>query len=132
MHTIEKMYLEATSKTPNVSLDVSKGKFELKGRSIPENPEAFYAPIYDWINEYIDSPMPTTIIDVKLEYFNISSSKSILGIFKVFEKINELGTSSVEINWYFEKHDDDMAEAGKDFNAIIKLPFNLVEVTEII
>lgn len=130
MQTIEKMYLEATSKTPNVSLDISKGTFALKGRSIPENPEEFYAPIYDWINEYIASPKPTTIIDIQLEYFNISSSKSILGIFKYFEKINNQEITSVKVNWYFENHDDEMAEAGKDFNAIIKLPFNLVELNE--
>lgn len=131
MHLIEIMYLEATSKTPNVLFDASKGRFELKGRSIPENPAEFYSPIYDWINDYVASPRPTTIIDIKLEYFNISSSKSILGIFKIFEQLSDHGTSSVQVNWYFEEHDDEMEEAGEDFNAIIKLPFNLVEVEEI-
>ena len=34
------------------------------------------------------------------------------------------------INWHFEEDDEDMEEAGEDYQAIIQVPFNMVEVEE--
>jgi len=67
---------------------------------------------------------------MKLEYFNTSSSKCILDLLKRLEKINQAG-SKVSVNWYFESEDEDMEEAGEDYQAIIKLPFKMIEVEEI-
>ncbi|MDX1444860.1 SiaC family regulatory phosphoprotein, partial [Lishizhenia sp.] len=33
--------------------------------------------------------------------------------------------------WFFEEDDEDMEEAGEDYQAIIELPFTMVEVDEI-
>jgi hypothetical protein len=71
-----------------------------------------------------------TEVDVKLEYFNTSSSKCILDLFKQLEKLNQQNTE-VKINWYYEEDDEDMAEAGEDYDAIIDLPFKMIEVEEI-
>ena len=46
------------------------------------------------------------------------------------ERINQKGTE-VHVNWYFEQDDEDMEEAGEDYQAIIKLPFKMIEVEEI-
>jgi hypothetical protein len=35
------------------------------------------------------------------------------------------------VNWYFEEDDEDMEEAGEDYQAIIDLPFKMIEVEEI-
>jgi hypothetical protein len=37
----------------------------------------------------------------------------------------------VKINWYFETDDEDMEEAGEDYQAIISLPFKMIQVDEI-
>lgn len=103
---------------------------ELKGRSIPENSIEFYKPLNDWIDEYANSPQSQTVVDIKLEYFNTSSSKCILDLFKLLEKLNEKSTQ-VKINWFYEVDDEDMAEAGEDYQAIIDLPFEMIEVEEI-
>jgi hypothetical protein len=65
---------------------------------------------------------------MKLEYFNTSSSKCILDLFK---KLERLDGTEVSINWYFEEDDEDMEEAGEDYQAIINLPFKMIEVEEI-
>ena len=67
--------------------------------------------------------------NIQLEYFNTSSSKCILDVFKKLEAINK-GGSAVVINWYYEEDDEDMLEAGEDYQAIISVPFKMVQIEE--
>lgn len=127
---MEKLILEGSAKTPTVQFDGENGVMELRGRSIPENSIDFYKPLNEWIENYGNGPKPNTIVDIKLEYFNTSSSKCILDLFKQLEKLNSKNTE-VKINWYFEEDDEDMEEAGEDYQAIIDLPFKMIEVEEI-
>ncbi|MFN5417319.1 MAG: DUF1987 domain-containing protein [Flavobacteriia bacterium] len=127
---MENLILEGSAKTPSITFNATEGKLELKGRSIPENSVEFYKPLNDWIDAYGTSPKAATVVDIKLEYFNTSSSKCILDLFKKLEGINGKGTD-VSINWYFEEDDEDMEEAGEDYQAIISLPFKIIEVEEI-
>ncbi|HLP55652.1 MAG TPA: DUF1987 domain-containing protein [Fluviicola sp.] len=127
---MENLHLEGSAKTPSIHFDAAAGKLELKGRSIPENSVEFYKPLNDWIDAYGKSPVAETAVDVKLEYFNTSSSKCILDLFKKLESISGERTNVV-INWYFEEDDEDMEEAGQDYQAIIGLKFNIIEVEEI-
>ncbi len=127
---MEKLTLEGSAKTPTVKFDSENGVMELRGRSIPENSIDFYKPLNEWIESYGNSPKSNTVVDIKLEYFNTSSSKCILDLFKQLEKLNSKDTE-VNINWYFEEDDEDMEEAGEDYQAIIDLPFKMIEVEEI-
>lgn len=127
---MEKFQLEGSPKTPEVLFDNETGVLVLKGRSIPENSVEFYSPLNEWVDGYGKQPKDKTVIDVKLEYFNTSSSKCILDLFKKLEKLNGSGTS-VHVNWYYETEDEDMAEAGEDYEAIVELPFTIIEVEEI-
>lgn len=127
---LEMLVLEASAKTPSIRFNGENGQLELHGRSIPENSIEFYKPLNDWLDRYGSSPCSITVVDVKLEYFNTSSSKCILDLFKKLEKINGSGTE-VKVNWYYEEDDEDMMEAGEDYQAIIKLPFTMIEVEEI-
>jgi hypothetical protein len=68
------------------------------------------------------------VVNVQLEYFNTSSSKCILDVFKKLESIN--GRTSITINWHFEEDDEDMLEAGEDYQAIINIPFKMIEMEE--
>ena len=127
---MENILREGSAKTPSVSFNSASGILELKGRSIPENSVEFYKPLNEWIDSYGAKPCSETVVDIKLEYFNTSSSKCILDLFKKLEYINKQG-SVVSVNWYFEQDDEDMEEAGEDYQAIIKLPFKMIEVEEI-
>jgi hypothetical protein len=70
-----------------------------------------------------------TQVNVQLEYFNTSSSKCILDVFKKLEAINK-GKSEVTVNWYYEEDDEDMLEAGEDYESIIRVPFKMIEIVE--
>lgn len=125
---MEKLYIEGSAKTPTIDFNPEAGVLELKGRSIPENSIEFFQPLNDWVDNYGKTPCDNTVVHVRLEYFNTSSSKCILDFFKKLEKV---GSTEVIVNWYFETDDEDMEEAGEDYDAIVGLPFKIIEVDEI-
>ena len=124
---MENLKHEGSSKTPEVDFN-SSGELLLKGRSIPENSIEFYKPLIEWLESYSESPNSTTVLSVQLEYFNTSSSKCILDVFK---KLESVSGSEISVKWHYEEDDEDMLEAGEDYEAIIDLPFEMIEVEEI-
>jgi len=126
---MESLIIEGSPKTPTVNFDSSKGLVEIKGRSIPENSIEFYKPSGEWLESYGKSPIAQTKVNIQLEYFNTSSSKCILDVFKKLESIHK-AKNEVVINWYYEEDDEDMLEAGEDYQSIIKVPFNMVEIVD--
>lgn len=122
--------IEGSPKTPTVTFNASSGVLELKGRSIPENSIEFYKPLNEWVESYGAQAKQKTEMNVQLEYFNTSSSKCILDFFKKLELIHSAGKTTLQINWYYEEDDEDMLEAGEDYQAIINIPFKMIEVKE--
>lgn|SRR5690554_653215 len=127
---MKKLNIEGTPKTPTINFDSENGTLSIKGRSIPENSIDFYKPLFDTLDEYSKSPKAETNVDIILEYFNTSSSKCILDVFKKLEKINSTEKNKVVINWHYEDEDEDMLEAGEDYQAIINIPFKMIEIEE--
>ncbi len=121
--------IEGSPKTPTIEFNSEKGYLLVRGRSIPENSIEFYKSLIEALEAYNTNSQPNTKVDVQLEYFNTSSSKCILDVFKKLEAINS-GSSNVVINWYYEEDDEDMLEAGEDYQAIINVPFKMIEVGE--
>lgn len=126
---MENISIEGTPKTPAVNFDYQKGVVEIKGRSIPENSIEFYKPMVDWLETYASSPQSKTEVNIQLEYFNTSSSKCILDVFKKLESIHK-ADNDVIVNWYYEEDDEDMLEAGEDYQSIIRVPFKMIEIEE--
>lgn len=115
------LHIAASVKTPEISFNASEQLLVLSGRSIPENAVEFYRPVLEWA-EGISSNFKLTV-QVQLEYFNTSSSKCLLDLFKRLEASEEL-----EVLWYFDADDEDMLEAGEDYDHIVGVPFKFVEV----
>ena len=127
---MEKFVIRETSKTPSVNFDPEHGLFEIKGKSIPENSTGFYDPLFEYIEGYSSRPAERTVLNVKFEFFNTSSSNRIHALFKRFERIY-LGNRDVLIRWFCENGDENMYDAGKDFKAILQVPFEIIEVEEL-
>ena len=125
---MESISIQGTAKTPTVEFK-PEGTVVIKGRSIPENSIEFYKPLVDWLDAYTESPQEETEVNIQLEYFNTSSSKCILDVFKKLEVIHK-GGNNVKINWFYEEDDEDMLEAGEDYQSIIKVPFKMIETEE--
>ncbi len=125
---MDDFYLEATPKTPKLYFSKETGEFEISGRSIPENSIEFYKPIINWLDRYIEEPNQSTLLVIKLEYFNTSSSKCLVDILRRLESLDD--QSTVKIKWCYEEEDEDMQESGEDFKEIIKVPIEMVLIRE--
>ncbi len=122
------LIIEESVKTPGILFASQTGILEIKGKSIPENSLEFYRPIFEWINAYTLEPFQTTELKVKLEYFNTSSSKCLLDVFRILETLNNKGKSKIKVSWYYEGDDEDMMEAGEDYSVLVKIPFELIKI----
>jgi hypothetical protein len=122
---MENIILEGSGRTPAIKLDPEKGFVEIAGRSIPENSISFYKPVFDWLDDYIQSPKSQTEVVFNLEYFNTSSSKCILDILRKLEQLVENGHQTT-VKWYYDDGDEDMEESGNDFKSLINLDIELV------
>ncbi len=127
---MDSIQIEGTPKTPTVRFDSVTGELVIKGRSIPENSIDFYKPLIDWLENYASQSANSVILHMELEYFNTSSSKCILDVFKKLENIGKLG-KAVTVKWHYEEDDEDMLEAGEDYDAIIDIDFEMIKVEEL-
>ena len=66
---MEVKIIEQTDDTPGVVLDKDKNEFRFNGKSLPEDVNAFYNPILEWIMEYSKNPNPETLVEFRMEYF---------------------------------------------------------------
>lgn len=119
--------IEGTTKTPQVktALEGDALRIEIKGRSIPEDAKDFYQPLMDLVEEFKQNPSPKMIIDIHFDYMNTSTSKSLAILLKRIEGVEG---PEKEVNWYYEKLDYDLKEAGEDYALIVNIPFNLIKV----
>ena len=113
--------IEATVDTPCVILDTQNNRFEISGKSYPEDTKEFYGPVLQWIDEYILSPNPETTFVIKLKYFNSSSYKP---LFDILTKLETIKNNKVTIQWYYKNGDSDMLESGKEFAELTGLNFS--------
>ncbi len=120
------IFLQETKGTPRVEFNPN-GNMLLSGKSLPEDPFSFYNPLLDWANECTAEKI---ILDLRLEYMNTSSSKQ---IFSLLSNIaDNKNITSATVNWFYEEGDDDGYETGKEFESIVKLPFNFHEYAELL
>jgi hypothetical protein len=124
---MEHLIIEGTNKTPTVKLYADTGSLEISGKSIPENSFGFYQPLLHWLDNYSAKPAEKTEFKIALEYFNTSSSKCLLDLLRKLEGIKKGGKGDVVILWHYEVDDEDMMEAGQDYNSLVNLPFQLIK-----
>ena len=119
------LIIKESEKTPSVSLSTN-GVLKIEGRSIPEDAAKFFKPILDWTKEFSANEIR---IDIKLEYFNTSSSKFILEMLRTIE--GNPNNNNVLVNWFYEEGDLDVLESGQYFESIIGIPFKYIEYEEL-
>ena len=119
------LIIKETEKTPSVALNLN-GVLKIEGRSIPEDAAKFLKPLLDWTKEFTANDIR---VDIKLEYFNTSSSKFILEMLRLLE--NNTNNNNILVNWFYEEGDLDVLESGQYFESIIGIPFKYIEYEEL-
>lgn len=124
---MEELRISATKNTPEVLLD-PKGIIRIRGRSIHENVTDFFAPVEQWITEYIVHPAEVTCVDMSLDYFNSASAKVFIHILQKVTYV-ALRHKKFIFNWYYEDGDDDILERGEYFASVLDVPVNFIKIS---
>ncbi len=123
---MEELRIAPTKNTPEVVLN-PEGIIQIRGRSIHENAIDFFAPIENWVTEYIHAPAEMTSVDMALEYFNSASAKVIIHLLQKITYVT-LKHKKFKINWYYEEGDEDILERGEYFASILDVKFNFIRI----
>lgn len=132
---MEKLIIDPTFNSPSVILDPGSSKFEFSGESRPENVRKFYLPILEWLEKFAEeqkgssSKLSKLLVQFDFEYFNSTSAKYILDIFKALNVLNDLGIE-IQVKWLYEEDDEDMLEVGQEMSRMSKLEFEYVNTDE--
>ena len=116
------LLLNGTDDTPKINFNKSSGIFEISGRSLPEEVINFYAPVIDWVENYVLNPNDTTTLKLKLVYFNSASQRYLLEVLNSFEKLIKKG-KKINIEWHYPEDDEEMKEAGEEYQDLVNIPF---------
>jgi hypothetical protein len=113
---MENLYLDIHPELiffPVVDFNYETGICEISGESYMEDSFKFYEPVVKWLRQYTSEKKPV-IFNIKVTYFNTSSSRFILEILDLLNTYKSEGNSAV-VNWYYKKDDPDMLKEINDF-----------------
>ena len=110
------LQLDATSRTPAVTLDPAAGRLILAGESYPENVNSFYATVTTAIAAFLDGGPARLMAEIRLTYFNSSSARALM---ELLEQLDEAAGNGAEItiDWYCDPDDDITREFAEDIAA---------------
>lgn len=115
------IYREPAFRTPEIKFDPGNNFFIIKGRSLPEDANDFYAPYKNWLKNYFQGSIHDAEFILHIDYFNSASSRIILDIMYILrDSINE--GNNIKIVWKYEADDDEMMTVGEEIQAIIEVP----------
>jgi hypothetical protein len=133
---MQKLYISPTHSTPEIKFSPEEDIFFIKGTSAPEDVREMYYPVIEWIKIFVDdiqdgenklySQDKPFKLQVDLEYFNSSSAKFLYDIFNDLKRLTSLNIPFI-IEWYYEKEDLDMKDAGVDFSSLVETTFNYIQ-----
>ena len=132
---MEKFIIEPGRRTPGIMFSPDENVFYIRGTSSPEDVRKLYYPAKDWINKFseeilkggfkifsIENPLR---FQIDLDYFNSSSAKFLFDMLTELKKLPPAGYPVV-IEWYYEKDDNDMKDAGADFSRLLGMEFTFI------
>jgi SiaC family regulatory phosphoprotein len=113
-----------TKNTPLVKYFEPIKTLEINGESYPENAVEFFKPLLAWLREFCLETNEPVVINLKLTYFNTSSSKCLLDLLNVLEDFHQQG-KKIQVTWSYQASDEDMMESGQEFAEGLAVPFEL-------
>jgi len=124
---METLIIEKTQSTPYIYFDQTTNVLIIKGESFPENSAKFYAPVLEWLKEYIVT-LDTEKVTMQFEivYFNSSTSKVFMTILDMLQAAVENG-KDISVLWLCDAENETAIECGEEFKEDLDhLPFDIV------
>jgi len=130
MDTFRKIYRDRSDFYPKMIFDKEKGIFLIEGRSLPEDSEAVYGPVLEWLDEYGVAPNEETKVVFNLEYYNSASLRKFADMLKKLKKIGDDTGTDVSVVWYYEDGDESSLENAEDLASSIGIAMEMQVVGE--
>lgn len=113
--------------TPTIKWDTQTGIYIVEGKSFPENAKKFYTPVLDWM----DQEMSIGSAHFKFYFYYLSSS-SVISMYQILKKLELMVEQGLELQleWCYDRGDEDVKRIGKDFKKLTSLDIHLVEFEE--
>ena len=111
---MENIYLPASDRTPEVSLDFKFGRFYFIGESYPKNPRLFLDPIKNQLIELL-SQHPNHALDFQFKFDHLDSP-SIKLVMDIIEEIEELSHQNkvIKVEWHYPNGNRTLKELGEE------------------
>lgn len=122
---MKNLFIPEKTDSPQISFDLEKKVFEIKGESFSDRSMDFYVPIIQWLDAYLQQHSESITFNFRLLYFNTGSSQRFYEILKMLEKYHN-NKGQVVVNWYSMPDESSIIEAGEDFQINLNLPFDIV------
>ncbi len=117
--------ITAEKDTLKVACYCETGLIKLEGVSYPADAAEFFNPIFEWLETYIEQVGGPIVMKLFINYLNTSSTKC---LFDIIDRMEEYynDDNTVQINWYYEKDDEDIKDIGLEFQEDMQLPFQVL------
>ena len=112
-----------TLRTAGVSFDTQSNVLDISGISIPENADAFFQPMYDWLEQIVKVHKGSLTVRINLTYFNTSSVRHLLIIIKSLIAVYR---DTMKVQWVYEADDEEIRERGEQLSEVVKFPFEFL------
>ncbi|MEI7344904.1 DUF1987 domain-containing protein [Dickeya chrysanthemi] len=130
--TTDNLHITGTASTPTVDFRFDVHQLSLSGESYPENAAAFYGPLIEQVQRYLQNrlvqnrlvqnrlaatagqPAPINV-HVSLPYFNSSSTKMLFSLFNILDKAAQQQLP-IALHWYYDQDDDIAEEFGQELH----------------
>jgi hypothetical protein len=122
------LVIEATEESPAIGLKSEGTILCISGRSTSAMVAASFRQVSLWLDEFgCQEGFHPLRFEFRLEYYNTLTSRLLLDLLFKMEKLFEKG-HQISVEWFYEKFDTDLREAGEAYSAMVTIPFNFIPV----
>lgn len=122
---MENLFIKETLNSPRVILDQSKKRFEISGKSFPENARSFYQPVFDWFRTLPAIPGETIRLSLSFEYISSSSIIILKQLLSQIKTVIDKG-AAIEILWHYDLTDNDIKDTGEEYEKVVGMKFQFI------
>jgi hypothetical protein len=123
---MEKLFIKETLNSPRVILDQSKKRFEISGKSFPENARSFYQPVFEWFKELPIPSEETIRLSFSFEYISSSSIIILKQLLSQIKTAIDKG-AAIEVLWHYDPTDTDIKDTGEEYEKVCGMKFQFIQ-----
>lgn len=120
------MDIKETLNSPKVVFDPSQKRYEISGKSFPENTKTFYQPVFDWVDEYALSMTDKMQLSFNFDYVSSSSVITLKQLLARIKSLCEKG-ANIQVLWHYDATDADIKEIGEEYKKITGMDIQMIE-----